>query len=134
MRKRQSKSLQCPLRVRIDEFLTTVGNGRVFQKQPFATGPKGGVFATVEEIAAAEDQRLLCRPRSAADTARARHRRGDSGRAAACRGDVGAVDAAVCGRMAETGRGVIVKFCPTHHGAQAPTQQSDSFVLKARAC
>jgi hypothetical protein len=39
--------------VRIDEFLTTVGNGRVARKQPFVTGPKGGVFATVEEIAAA---------------------------------------------------------------------------------
>ena len=30
------------------------GDGRVFQKQPFATDPKGGVFATVEEMAAAE--------------------------------------------------------------------------------
>ena len=40
--------------VRIDEFLTTVGTGRVARKKPFATGPKSGVFATVEEIAAAE--------------------------------------------------------------------------------
>ena len=35
-------------------FPATDGNGRVHRELPFATGSKGGLFATVEEITSAE--------------------------------------------------------------------------------